>query len=69
MYWRVSDVMTPDVVTASEDAPVGEIVDKLVTHGVSGLPIVDDGDRLVGVVSQMQLKKGRRGDVARRSTS
>lgn len=55
MYWRVSDVMTPDVVTASEGAPVGEIVDKLVTHRVSGLPIVDDGDRLVGVVSQADL--------------
>ncbi len=55
MYWRVSDVMTPDVVTASEDALVGEIVDKLVTHRVSGLPIVDDGDRLVGVVSQADL--------------
>jgi CBS domain-containing protein len=55
MYWRVSDVMSPDVVTASEDALVGEIVDKLATHRVSGLPIVDDGDRPVGVVSQADL--------------
>jgi len=55
MYWRVSDVMTPDVVTASADALVGEIVDKLATHRISGLPIVDDGDRLVGVVSQADL--------------
>ena len=55
MYWRVSDVMTPDVVTASEDALVGEIVGKMATHRVSGLPIVEDGGRLVGVVSQADL--------------
>jgi CBS domain-containing protein len=54
-YWQVSDVMTPDVVTASEDALVGEIVEKMAAHRVSGLPIVDDGDRLVGVVSQADL--------------
>ena len=55
MYWRVSDVMTPDVVTASEEALVGEIVDMMATHRVSGLPIVEDGGRLVGVVSQADL--------------
>jgi CBS domain-containing protein len=54
-HWQVSDVMTADVVTASEDTEVGEIVDKMATHRVSGLPIVDDGDRLVGVVSQADL--------------
>lgn len=54
-HWQVSDVMTPEVVTASADALVGEIVDKMVTNRVSGLPIVDDGDRLVGVVSQADL--------------
>lgn len=56
MYsWQVSDVMTPDVVTVPEDALVAEIVDKVATHLVSGLPIVDDDDRPVGVVSQADL--------------
>lgn len=54
-HWQVSDVMTPDVVTASPDAPVGEIVDKMVTCRVSGLAIVDDRGRPVGVVSQADL--------------
>jgi CBS domain-containing protein len=54
-HWQVSDVMTPDVVTASGDAPVGEIVDKMVTGRVSGLAIVDDRGRPVGVVSQADL--------------
>jgi CBS domain-containing protein len=54
-HWQVSDVMTPDVVTVSADAPVGEIVDKMVTYRVSGLAIVDDRGRPVGVVSQADL--------------
>jgi CBS domain-containing protein len=54
-HWQVSDVMTPDVVTASADAPVGEIVDKMVSCRVSGLAIVDDRGRPVGVVSQADL--------------
>jgi CBS domain-containing protein len=39
--WRVSDVMTTDVVTALEDTPVREIVDLLATHRVSAVPIID----------------------------
>jgi CBS domain-containing protein len=54
-HWQVSDVMTPEVVTAAEDATIAEIADKMVTHRVSGLPIVDDGHRPVGVVSQADL--------------
>ena len=53
--WRVSDVMTADVVTAREDAPVGEIVDLLAKRRVSALPIVDDENRLVGLVSEADL--------------
>jgi CBS domain-containing protein len=54
-HWQVSDVMTPDVLTASEDALLGEIVDKMVANRVSALAIVDGSDRLVGVVSEADL--------------
>jgi CBS domain-containing protein len=53
--WRVSDVMTADVVTAREDTPVGEIVDLLAERRVSALPIVDDENRVVGLVSEADL--------------
>jgi CBS domain-containing protein len=53
--WRVSDVMTTDLVTALEDTSVREIADLLAMHRVSAVPIIDDGDRVVGVVSEADL--------------
>jgi CBS-domain-containing membrane protein len=53
--WRVGDLMTADVVTAREYTSVGEIVDLLARHRVRALPIVDDGNRVVGVVSEADL--------------
>jgi CBS domain-containing protein len=53
--WRVSDVMTTDVITATEDTSVEELVDLLSTNRVSAVPIVGDDDRVVGIVSQADL--------------
>jgi CBS domain-containing protein len=66
--WQVSDVMTTDVVTALEDTSVREIVDLLATHRVSAVPIIGDGDRVVGVVSEADLlaKVAARGPAGRR---
>jgi hypothetical protein len=47
--WRVSDVMTTDVVAAREDTPVGEIADLLAAHRVTGVPIVGDDRRVLGL--------------------
>jgi CBS domain-containing protein len=53
--WRVSDLMTTDVVTTPIDTPVGKLVDILSTHRVSAVPVVGDDDRVVGIVSQADL--------------
>lgn len=53
--WQVSDVMTRDVVTVSEDTPYREIVETLAGHRVSALPVVDVRQRVVGVVSEADL--------------
>jgi len=52
--WRVSDVMTTDVVTAPLDTSVGKLVDIMSTNRISAVPVVDD-DRVVGIVSQADL--------------
>ena len=49
--WRVRDVMTPEVITMPADAPVAEIAATLEKHRISGVPIVDRFDVVVGVVS------------------
>ena len=50
----VSDVMTSDPVTVTEDATLEEIVDTMETKGVKRLPVMK-GDKLVGLVSRANL--------------
>lgn len=52
---KVRDVMTSTVVTANPDTPFPELVDLLLRHGISGLPIVDDNHNLVGMVTEADL--------------
>jgi CBS domain-containing protein len=48
----VSDVMTTDVVTVSEETPLHDVAKLLVDRRVSGLPVTDAKGRVVGVVSE-----------------
>lgn len=52
---HVRDVMTDDVVTVGPDAPYREIVDRLLAHDISGVPVVDADGALVGVVTEADL--------------
>ena len=51
---KVSDVMTKEVVTAAEEATLGELVELIEKHGVKRIPIVRAG-KPVGVVSRANL--------------
>lgn len=53
--WHVDDVMTTDVVTVTERTPYRDIVDLLMKHRFSAVPVVDDFCRVVGVVSEADL--------------
>jgi CBS domain-containing protein len=58
---KVSDVMTKRVVTASSDAPLGEIAGLLERHSIKRVPIVENG-ALVGIVSRANLIQALAGD-------
>jgi len=47
--------MTSTAVTATPDTPFPELVDQLLRHGVSGLPVVDEDGHLVGIVTEADL--------------
>src|SRR5579875_2513116 len=49
------DIMTTPVITVRPDTPFRELVDLMMRHRVSGLPVVDEGGRLVGVVTEADL--------------
>ena len=55
--------MTPHAVTVHETTDVADAVDVMTSTGVKSLPVVDDDDRVVGVVSRSDLVKvSARGD-------
>ena len=53
--WFVRDVMTENVVSVTADTPYKQIVESLQRHRVSAVPVVDEGDYVVGVVSEADL--------------
>ena len=52
---KALDVMVRDVVTIKPDDPVAEAVRLLAEHDVSALPVVDNNENVVGVISEADL--------------
>lgn len=50
-----SDCMTTDVETVHEDDDVASVLNRLARADFDGFPVVDDDDRLVGIVTQGDL--------------
>ena len=55
---KVGDAMTSKVVTIGQDDDLGRAVDKMLEHDVSGLPVVDDSGRLIGILSRIDVIAG-----------
>lgn len=51
----VADVMTTDVVTVGPDTPFKRIAALVTEHKIRAVPVVDDGRRVVGLVSETDL--------------
>jgi len=51
----VADIMTRDIRTVSPDTPFKEIVELLVSEGISAIPVVDEAGHAIGVVSEADL--------------
>src|SRR5438132_1088443 len=58
---RVEEVMTKDVVTVGPEATLKEVARRLAERGISGVPVVGDGGRVVGVVSEEDVLFKERG--------
>jgi CBS domain-containing protein len=52
---RAADVMTSGVITVGEDASVQAAAKLMAEHGISAVPVVDRGKRVVGMVSEGDL--------------
>lgn len=49
------DIMTTEVITVSPDDDVEKVARLLLEHQISGLPVIDGGGKLVGVISEGDL--------------
>jgi CBS domain-containing protein len=52
---QARDLMEADVETVAEDDDVADVFRKFARHEYSGFPVVDDADRVVGVVTESDL--------------
>lgn len=52
---KVADIMQSEVRTVSSDTPVSEVLVSLADAQVTGLPVVDARNRVIGVVSSTDL--------------
>jgi CBS domain-containing protein len=51
------DVMSTDVMTIREDTKMKDIIGLLVQHRITGLPVVSEDDRLLGMVTEKDILK------------
>ena len=51
---QARDIMTPDVICVAPDTPLAEVVQVMLEHRISAVPVLDNGT-LVGIVSEGDL--------------
>ncbi|MAT69752.1 MAG: CBS domain-containing protein [Planctomycetaceae bacterium] len=51
----VRDIMATEIVTIGPGAPIHQAVDILLDKRISGLPVVDEAGRLVGILTEFAL--------------
>ncbi|MBW4664370.1 MAG: CBS domain-containing protein [Chroococcus sp. CMT-3BRIN-NPC107] len=51
----VADAMTPDPVVVKPQAPLNEAIKIMAERRISGLPVVGDDERLIGIISETDL--------------
>jgi len=63
---EVREAMTDEVITASEDVTARDALELMYEHKIERVPIVDDQDRLVGLVTMQGILQRREYDQAAR---
>lgn len=64
MTVTVRDIMDPDPVTVGPEAEVSEVVRALRDHELHGIPVVNDGGRCLGIITEADLViAGENGDL------
>ncbi len=49
---KAGDVMVTEVVSVTRKTPLDQVAEVMAGHGISGVPVVEEGERVVGVISE-----------------
>src|SRR5947209_4214967 len=60
----VTEIMTRDVLTVRPEDPAAAAVEIIVDHVITGVPVVDEQGRCVGIVSESDILSKRGATVA-----
>ncbi|MGI6713153.1 MAG: CBS domain-containing protein [Bacillota bacterium] len=52
---NAKDIMNPHVITIKKDTSIKDIAKIMVDNHISGVPVVDDDDKLIGIVTEGDL--------------
>jgi acetoin utilization protein AcuB len=52
---KVEQIMTRRPITVSQDATIGEAAQLMMENKVSGLPVVDSGGKIVGIITESDI--------------
>ena len=52
---KAKDIMSHEVIVVAESDSVRELAVTLITHKINGVPVVDDANQVVGVVTESDL--------------
>jgi CBS domain-containing protein len=55
VFASVKDVMTKRVITATSDTPLIQAVNHMVENKISGLPVVDKNNRVIGIITEYDI--------------
>ncbi|MFH7903893.1 MAG: CBS domain-containing protein [Candidatus Aenigmatarchaeota archaeon] len=54
---KAKDIMSTQIIFANLDESLYEISKKLTSHNISGLPVLDESGKIVGIISQTDIIK------------
>jgi len=58
---KATDIMTKDVITVKNQTTIEELARLLIDHKISGVPVIDDDNKVIGIVTENDLiKKNKR---------
>jgi CBS domain-containing protein len=52
---KVEEIMTVQPITTNESTTIGEVAELMLTHKISGLPVLNDAGELVGIITESDI--------------